>query len=81
MCWWEVESRWLERGCERRSMEGRDHTGQAAAPFTALLPMTPRIPGVRNQIRNALYLHVVFAAIGGSVLGLLYSFVVGFPRL
>lgn len=49
-------------------MEGRDHTGQAAAPFTALLPMTPRIPGVRNQIRNALYLHVVFAAIGGSVL-------------
>lgn len=44
MCWWEVESGWLERGFER-SVEGRDHMGQAAAPFTALLPMTPRIPG------------------------------------
>lgn len=34
--------------------------GQAAAPFTALLPMTPRIPSVRNQIRNALYLSRCF---------------------
>lgn len=41
-------------------MEGRDHTGQAAAPFTVLLPMAPGIPDVRTQIRVALYLSHCF---------------------
>lgn len=34
--------------------------GQATAPLMALLPMTPRIPGVQNQILIALYLSRCF---------------------